>query len=208
VLVADAPLVLTVRKDLPVADIKEFAAYAKANHARIQFGSGGTGTSSHIGCVLLGQTVGADVTHIPYRGGGPALLDLIAGRLDYICNIISTALPAIEAGQVKGIATLSRTRAPLLPNLPTAHEQGLADFEAYTWNAVFMPKATPADLVGKLNSALVKVMDNPAFRERLAALGLYVVAPERRTPAYLGKFVASEIDKWAGPITASGATGE
>ena len=174
----------------------------------MQFGSGGTGTSSHIGCVLLGQTVGAEVTHIPYRGGGPALLDLIAGRLDYICNIISTAVPAIEAGQVKGIATLSLTRSPVLPNLPTAHEQGLKDFEAYTWNAVFMPKATPADLVGKLNAALVKVMDNPAFRERLGSLGLYVVAPERRTPDYLGKFVAAEIDKWAGPITASGATGE
>jgi tripartite-type tricarboxylate transporter receptor subunit TctC len=207
-LVADAPLVLTVRKDLPAADIKEFAAYAKANQARMQFGSGGTGTSSHIGCVLLGQTIGAEVTHVPYRGGGPALLDLIAGRLDYICNIISTAVPVIEAGQVKGIATLSLTRSPVLPNLPTAHEQGLKDFEAYTWNAVLLPKATPADLVGKLNAALIRVMDNPAFRERLEALGLYVVAPERRTPNYLGKFVAAEIEKWAGPITASGATGE
>jgi tripartite-type tricarboxylate transporter receptor subunit TctC len=207
-LVADAPLVLTVRKDLPVADIKEFAAYAKTNQARMQFGSGGTGTSSHIGCVLLGQTVGAEITHVPYRGGGPALLDLIAGRLDYICNIISTAVPAIEAGQVKAIATLSLARSPVLPNLPTAHEQGLKDFEAYTWNAVFMPKATPGDLVGKLNAALVKAMDNQAFRERLAALGLYVVAAERRTPGYLGKFVAAEIEKWAGPITASGATGE
>ena len=207
-LIADAPLVLTVRKDLPVADIKEFAAYARANHGKMQFGSGGTGTSSHIGCVLLGQTIGAEVTHIPYRGGGPALLDLIAGRVDYICNIITTAVPAIEAGQVKGIATLSLTRAPVLPNLPTAHEQGLTDFQAYTWNAVFLPKGAPADVVGKLNAALVKVMDNPAFRERLAKLGLFVVAPARRTPGYLGTFVANEIDKWAGPIKASGATGQ
>ncbi len=207
-LIADAPLVLVTRKDLPVGDLKGFVAYAVANHAKMQFGSGGTGTSSHIGCVLLNQVIGADVTHIPYRGGGPALLDLIAGRIDYMCNIISTAVPALEAKQVNPIATLSIERSPVLPALATAHEQGLKDFEAYTWNAVFMPKATPQDMVGKLNAALGKVMDNPAFRDRLATLGLYVVAPERRTPGYLGTFVAREIEKWAGPIKASGATAD
>jgi tripartite-type tricarboxylate transporter receptor subunit TctC len=207
-LIADAPLVLVARKDLPGDDLKGFITHAVANQSKMQFGSGGAGTSSHIGCVLLGQVIGADITHIPYRGGGPALLDLIAGRIDYICNIISTAVPAIEAKQVKAIATLALDRSPVLPGLATAHEQGLKDFEAYTWNAAFMPKATPPALVGKLNAALVKVMDNASFRDRLATLGLYAVAPERRTPDYLGKFVAREIDKWAGPIKASGATGE
>jgi tripartite-type tricarboxylate transporter receptor subunit TctC len=133
---------------------------------------------------------------------------MIAGRIDYMCSIISLVVPPIEAGQIKGIATLSLQRSPVLPTLATAHEQGLKDFEAYTWNAVFMPKATPPALVGKLNAALVKVMDNPAFRERLAPLGLYVAAPERRTPEYLGKFVASEIEKWAPAIKASGATAD
>jgi tripartite-type tricarboxylate transporter receptor subunit TctC len=109
---------------------------------------------------------------------------------------------------VKAIATLARERSPVLPTLATAHEQGLKDFEAYTWNAVFMPKATPPQLVGKLNAALLKVMDNAAVRERLATLGLYVVAPERRSPAYLARFVPSEIEKWAGPIRASGATAD
>jgi tripartite-type tricarboxylate transporter receptor subunit TctC len=111
---------------------------------------------------------------------------------------------AIEAKQVKAIAALTRERSPILPNLPTAHEQGLTDFDAYTWNAVFMPKSTPPALVKKLNAALVAVMDNAAFRERLATLGLIVVAPARRTPEYLQKFVASEIEKWAVPINASG----
>jgi tripartite-type tricarboxylate transporter receptor subunit TctC len=207
-LIADAPLVLVTRKDLPPTDLKGFMAHAVANHAGMQFGSGGTGTTSHMGCVLLNQMMGIDVTHVPYRGGGPALVDVIAGRIDYMCSIITVTVPPIEARQIKAIATLAVERSPALPTLATAHEQGLKDFEAYTWNAVFMPKATPPELVGKLNAALVKVMNNPAFRERLAPLGLYVVAPERRTPEYLGKFVVSEIEKWAPAIKASGATAD
>jgi tripartite-type tricarboxylate transporter receptor subunit TctC len=207
-LIADGPLVLITRKDLAVNDLKGFIAHAVANQSKMQFGSGGTGTSSHVGCVLLNQVMGVNITHVPYRGGGPAQLDLIAGRIDYICNIISTAVPAIQTGQVKAIATLTVARSPALPGLATAHEQGLKDFEAYTWNAVFMPKGTPPDLVEKLNAALVAVMDKEVVRERLGALGLYVVAPERRTPAYLAGFVPREIEKWGGPIKASGATEE
>jgi tripartite-type tricarboxylate transporter receptor subunit TctC len=154
--------------------------------------------------VLLNQTIGIETTHIPYRGGGPAMADLVAGRVDYVCNIASTVGQAIEAKQVRAIAALTRERSPILPDLPTAHEQGLVGFDAYTWNAVFLPKGTPPALVKRLNQALVAVMDNPAFRERLHALGLIVVAPERRTPAYLQAFVENEIEKWAAPIKASG----
>jgi tripartite-type tricarboxylate transporter receptor subunit TctC len=203
-LIADVGLVLIARKDLPADDLGEFIAYAKANQAKMQFGSGGAGTSSHIGCVLLNQTIGVETMHVPYRGGGPAMADLVARRVDYVCNIASTVGQAIEAKQVKAVATLTRERSPILPDLPTAHEQGLAGFEAYTWNAVFLPKGTPSALVTRLNEALVTVMDNPAFRERLHALGLIVVAPERRSPAYLQGFVETEIEKWAAPIKASG----
>ena len=204
-LVADVGLVLLVRKELPAHNLQEFIAYAKANQGKMQFGSGGTGTSSHVGCVLLNQTIGIDTVHVPYRGGGPALADLIAGRIDYLCNIASTVGQALETKQVHALAALTRERSPILPDLPTAHEQGLPDFDAYTWNAVFLPKGTPRALVDKLNAAIVKVMDMPAFRERLATLGLIVPKPERRTPDYLGKFVANEIYKWAAPIKASGA---
>jgi tripartite-type tricarboxylate transporter receptor subunit TctC len=207
-LVADVPLVLITRKDFPADDLKTFIAHAKTRQSSMQFGSGGTGTSSHIGCVLLNQAVGIEVTHVPYRGGGPALVDLIAGRTDYMCNLISTAVQPIEAAQVKAIATLTRERSPVLPKLATAHEQGLTDFGAYSWNAVFLPKGTSAALVGKLNAALRKVMDDARFAQRLAPLGLYVVAPERRSPDYLARFVADEIAKWAPAIRASGATGE
>jgi tripartite-type tricarboxylate transporter receptor subunit TctC len=207
-LIADVPLVLITRKDFPANDLTQFISYAMPQQSYLQFGSAGAGTSAHIGCVLLNQVIGVDVTHVPYRGGGPALIDLFGGRIDYMCNVLSTAVQPIESGQVKAIAMLSRERSPVLPNLPTAHEQGLKDFDAYTWNAIFLPKGTPPELVGKLNAALGKMMDNPALRQKLEGLGLYVVAPERRSPAYLAKFVANEIDKWAAPIKASGATGE
>ena len=203
-LIADVGLVLLARSDLPAANLQEFIAYARANQARMQFASGGTGTSSHISCVMLNQAIGVATTHIPYRGGGPAQADLIAGRIDYLCNIASTVGQALDSRQVKTLAALSRERSPILPALATAHEQGLTDFDAYTWNAVFLPKGTPAPLVDKLNAALRKVMDNPAFRERLHGLGLIVVAPERRSPEYLRTFVAAEIGKWAVPINASG----
>ena len=204
-LVADVGLVLLTRKDLPASNLQEFIAYAKANQSKMQFASGGAGTSSHIGCVLLNQTIGIDVVHVPYRGGGPAQADLVAGRVDYLCNIASTVGQALESKQVNALAALTRERSPILPDLRTAHEQGLTDFDAYTWNAVFYPKGTPPELVDKLNAAIVKVMEMPAFRERLATLGLIVPVPARRTPEYLGKFVATEIDKWAAPIKASGA---
>src|SRR5262245_62469515 len=115
-LIADVGLVLIARKDLPAGDLAQFIAYAKANQGKMQFGSGGAGTSSHIGCVLLNQTIGIDTQHIPYRGGGPAMADLVAGRVDYVCNIASTVGQAIEAKQVKAIAALTRDRSPILPD--------------------------------------------------------------------------------------------
>src|SRR5439155_13706290 len=126
ILIAEVPLVLMVRKDLPARDLREFIAYAKANHAKMQYGSGGTGTSAHIGCLLLNQAIGVEVVHVPYRGGGPALGDLVAGRLDYMCNYISLAAQAVEAGQVGALAIFSRERSSVMPSLATAAEQGLS----------------------------------------------------------------------------------
>jgi tripartite-type tricarboxylate transporter receptor subunit TctC len=144
IFVADTPLMLMTKKDLPPNNLKEFTAYAKANHDKMTFSSGGTGTSSHVSCVMLNQIMGVDVTHVPYRGGGPAFADVIAGRIDYICNYVSIGAPAVNQGQVKAIAMLARERTPLLPELPTADEQGLKDFDVSAWNAILLPKsATP-----------------------------------------------------------------
>jgi tripartite-type tricarboxylate transporter receptor subunit TctC len=207
-LVADVPLVLIVRKDLPTGNLQEFLTYAKANQAKMNFASAGNGSAVHLGCLLLNAATGLNIQHVPYRGSAPAMQDMMGGRVDYMCEIVSTALPQIEGGAVKPIATLIKTRSPVLPDLPTAHEQGLPDFEAYTWNAFFLPKGTPEPVVKRLRDATIEAMNTPAVRERLQGLGATLVAPERTTPEYLAGFVKSEIEKWAAPIKASGVTVE
>jgi tripartite-type tricarboxylate transporter receptor subunit TctC len=206
VLIAETPLIMAARKDLPANNLPEFIAYAKVNQAKMQYGSAGIGSANQLACVLLNAAIGIAVTHVPYRGGEPAMQDLIAGRIDYVCTIITTGAPQVEGGLVKGIAITTKERSPLLPNLPTAQEQGLEGFEAYTWNAFFFPKGTPDAIVRKLNTATVEAMNTPIVQQRLKDIGATMVAPERRSSEYLGKFVASEIEKWAGPIKASGAS--
>jgi tripartite-type tricarboxylate transporter receptor subunit TctC len=205
IFVADAPLLLMTKKDLSPNNLKEFIAYTKANQGKMVYSSGGTGTSSHISCVLLNQIVDAtDVAHVPYKGGGPAFADVVAGRIDYICNYVSIGAAAVNQGQVKAIAMLAGARTPLLPNLPTADEQGLKDFDVSAWNAILLPKsATPAQ-VAKLNAAMTKALDDPKLRQRLDAIGLIAAAPERRSPEYLRDFITAEMKKWAAPVKASG----
>ena len=129
-LIADLSLVLVARKDLPAGNLPEFIAYAKANQAKMQFGSAGAGSATHLGCVLLNAAIGIDVTHIPYRGGAPAMQDLIAGRIDYLCIDTPIVIPQIESGALKAIAILTRGRSSSLPALASAHEQGLSQFRS------------------------------------------------------------------------------
>src|SRR2546423_1562856 len=150
-LIAEVPIVLITRKDLPVNNLQEFIAYAKANQAKMQYGSAGAGSATHLGCVLLNYLIGVEITHLPYRGTGPAMQDLQGGRIDYLCEIVSTAKPQIDGGTVKAIAIMTKERSPALPNVPTGLEQGTPNLEAYTWNAIFLPKSAPADIVTKLN---------------------------------------------------------
>jgi tripartite-type tricarboxylate transporter receptor subunit TctC len=203
--VGETPIALTVRKDLPVNNLQEFVAYAKANEAKMSFGSAGAGSATHLGCVVLNMALKTNITHVPYRGTGPAMQDLHGGRIDFLCEIINTAKPHIDSGAIKALAIMTKERSPVLPNLPTATEQGVKDLEAYTWSAVFLPKGAPADVVKKLNDAVVKSLETPAVKERLEAMGVTVASPERRSPEYMAQFVRSEIAKWAEPIKASGA---
>jgi tripartite-type tricarboxylate transporter receptor subunit TctC len=200
------PIVLIARKDLPANNLKEFVAYAKANETKMQFGSAGAGSATHLGCVVLNTAVGTPgITHVPYKGTGPAMQDLIAGRIDYLCEIISTAKPQIDGGTVKALAILTKTRSPVEKTVPTSAEQGL-DVQAYTWNAIFLPKGAPEAVVKKLNAAMLEAMHAPAVKERLEGFGAQVVSDDRATPGYLGTFVKSEIEKWAAPIKASGVS--
>jgi tripartite-type tricarboxylate transporter receptor subunit TctC len=203
-LVTDSPRVLITRKDLPAGTLAEFMAYARANQARMQYGSAGAGSGTHICALLLDQAMGTSVTHIPYRGAGPAMQDLIGGRLDYICEQISTAAPQIKAGAVKAIMVLGPDRVPVLPGLASARELGLGDFDCGAWTALAFPKGTPDAIVRRLARAASEALDTPSVRERLESIGVTVVAPERRSPEYLAKYIVSEIEKWAVPIKASG----
>jgi tripartite-type tricarboxylate transporter receptor subunit TctC len=205
-LLAEVPIILTVRKDLPANDFKAFVAYAKENQGKMQYGSAGAGSATHLGCVLLNYVLGTNITHVPYRGTGPAMQDLHAGRIDFLCEIITTAKPQVEGGAIKALAIFDKARSPALPNLPTAAEQGTANLEAYTWNALFLPKDAPEPIVRKLNAAAVEAMKSPAVREKLEPLGITVVTEDRMTPAYLGQFVKDEIAKWGKAIKDSGAS--
>jgi len=206
-LIAEVPIVLIARKDLPANNLQEFVAYTKKNQDKMTFGSAGAGSATHLGCVVLNSAMGTHVTHVPYRGTGPAMQDLQGGRIDFLCEIASTAKPQIDGGSVKPIAMLTKQRSPALPSVPTAAEQGL-NVEAYTWNAIFLPKGAPADIVKKLHDAALAAMHTPAVKERLEALGAVIVSDDRATPEYLGNFVKSEIEKWAAPIKESGASVE
>jgi tripartite-type tricarboxylate transporter receptor subunit TctC len=205
-LIAETPIALIARKALPINDLKEFITYAKANQAKMQFGSAGAGSATHLGCVVLNYVMGVEITHVPYRGTGPAMQDLIGGRIDYLCEIVNSAKPQIDAGTVKGLAIMTKVRSPALPNLPTALELGVPNLEAYTWSALYLPKGAPAALVNKLNGAMVQAMKTPAVREALSKAGAEVVSDDRSTPQYLGQFTKSEIEKWAAPIKASGVS--
>lgn len=205
-LIAEVPLILVTRKDFPAKTLPEFIDYVKANQAKLNFASAGNGSAVHLGCLLLNAAIGVNVQHIPYRGSAPAMTDLQGGRADYMCEIVSTALSQIEGGTIKAVADLAKTRSPVLKELPTADESGLKGFEAYTWNAFFLPKGTPAPIAAKLRQATVEAMGNDNVRKRLEGLGATLVSADRTTPEYLATFVASEIQKWSAPIRASGVT--
>ncbi|MEA2996241.1 MAG: hypothetical protein QOG74_1790 [Alphaproteobacteria bacterium] len=207
-LIAEVPIVLIARKDFPAGNLKEFVDYSKKNQDKMTFGSAGAGSATHLGCVVVNTAMGTNITHVPYRGTGPAMQDLQGGRIDFLCEIVSTAKPQIDGNTVKAIAILTTQRSPALPNVPTAAEQGVPDVEAYTWNAIFLPKGAPDAIVKKLHDATLAAMHTPNVKERLEGLGAMIVADDRATPQYLGNFVKSEIDKWAAPIKASGATAD
>ena len=201
----EAPLVLVARKDFPASNLKDFIAYAKANGSKMQYASAGTGSAIHLGCALLNSVAGLDIVHVPYRGSNPAMQDLMAGRVDYLCDIITTAKPQIEAGTIKPIAILTDARSPALPQVPTAIEQGL-DVQAYTWNAFFVPKGTPQPVVVKLNHAMVEAMHTPELRQALEKVGLRIVPDDRATPQYLDGYLKSELTKWTDVIKKAGIT--
>jgi tripartite-type tricarboxylate transporter receptor subunit TctC len=200
-LIAEQPFVLIARKSLPGGNrVEDLVAYAKANPRTVQFASAGEGSSTHLACTLFNAAAGIRAHHIAYNGGVPAMRDLVAERIDYYCPAVTVAIAPISRQDVKAIAILARSRAQVLPDLASAHEQGVADFSAWTWFALFLPRGVPEPITAKVHEAAVAAMGMPFMQARLKQIGAEVVSPERRSQAYLQKFVESEIAKWASDL--------
>lgn len=207
-LVAKQPLILTVRNSIPAASLQDFVAYARVHQAKMQFGSPGTGSGSHLACALFDVAVNVKVTHVPYRGLGPAMQDLLAGRIDYMCPSITTAMAQVQGRQIQAPVVLGSDRSEVFPKIPTAAELGLKDMDANSWNAVFLPKGTPAPIIARLNAALIAAMGTEEVQQRLRQLGASVPAATQRTPQYLQSYVEAEIKRWGAAIKAANITPE
>ena len=200
----DSARVLITRKDFPVKNFAEFVAYVKANAAKLQYGSPGVGSGGHVCAILFDQAIGLKVTHIPYRGAGPAMQDLLAGRLDYMFEQISTALPQIRGGTVKVPATMGPELGPGLEEVPTSDSQGLKGIDCSAWGSFSFPKGTPPAIVQKLAKAISDALDTPTVQARYKTLGVTSIAPQRRSTEYLNQFLKTEIERWGAAIKASG----
>jgi tripartite-type tricarboxylate transporter receptor subunit TctC len=195
-LVTESPRILNIRNDLPASRLGEFVAWLRANESKAQFGSAGVGSGTHLPCVLFNRAIGVRVTHVPYRGAGPAVQDLIGGRIDYMCDTIQGGAQLAKQGAVKAVAVLSEHRVATVPDVPTSGEQGIAGVEATVWNAYFLPKGAPDAIVRKLHAVINQSLESPALRQRLEELGLDIIPPDRRTPEYLAKYLPEEIERW------------
>lgn len=205
-LAVEQPLLLTVRKDLPVTSLQEFISYVKANQSRMQFGSAGVGAAPHLACSQLTAAIGASVTHVPYRGSAPAMQDMIGGTLDYYCPLAGGAIPLVGSNSIKALAVLTAQRSDLLPALPTAREQGLDVSDGYYWMGFYFPAGTPSEIVVKMNGALKTALNAPAVKTRLREQAATVVAEERQSPEYLRTFNEAEIEKWSKIMKSAGVT--
>ena len=202
-LIAEQPFIVVARKGLQAGRLEDLVAYVKANPRKAYYASAGEGSGTHLVCSLFNSAAGMHAVHIAYQGGAAAMRDVVAGRVDYFCPVMTVALAPVLRHDVKAIAILSRHRSPVLPEVPSAHEQGLADFSMWAWFALFLPKDVPPSVTAKLHEATASAIGMPFLQARLKAIGAEVVSPERRSPEYLQKFVETEIAKWASAIKAA-----
>ncbi len=201
---ADSARLLLVRKDFPANNLKEFVAYAKQNVSKMQYGSAGIGSGSHVCAVLLDAVVGTKVPHVPYRGSALAMQDLVAGRLDYVAEQISTAVGHVQGGSIRAISLMGLDRSNVVPDIPTAAEEGFKGLDCGSWAALVYPKGVPDPIVQKLAAAIDKALDNPALKASYDKIGVSIPAKDRRTPAYLAKYTPEEIERWGKAIRAAG----
>ena len=188
--------------DLPPTTLKEFIAYAKERPGKLTYGSAGSGSAGHLSTVLMMSMTGIQLIHVPYKGSGPALPDLLAGHLNLMMGNMASAAPHVKSGKIRALGVTSARRSPAAPEIPAFAEAGLPGYDASAWFALFAPARTPAAVIGKINSEVNQMMRTDDMKERLLPIGADPVA---MTPAELDKTVRADIIKWARVIKESGA---
>ena len=199
--IASGPLVLVVPPSLQVTSVRELIAMAKQNPGGLSYASPSSGSANHLAAELLKTQAGIDAVHVPYKGGAPAEIDLIAGRVQFMFHTIAAALPKVKSGQLRALGVTSAKRSPLLPDVATVGETA-AGFEAITWYGVLAPAGLPPEVTQRLNAEINRALLNPAFKERLAGLGM---EPMPGTPAQFAEFYKAETVKWGKIVKSSGA---
>ena len=200
-LVTNVPVVLVVTPGLPVRTAKDFVALAKSKPGRITYGSGGTGTTNHLAAALFEVATGIKLTHVPYKGMGPATVDIIAGQIDVGFDQLTAAMAFIKSGRTRALALASPTRSQTMPDLPTMAESGITGADASTFTGLLAPAKTPSEIVAKLNAALLKSLNSATVKDRFASLGAEIIPS---TSAELGQFIKSDLEKWARVVKSAG----
>jgi tripartite-type tricarboxylate transporter receptor subunit TctC len=203
-LIASNPLLIIARKSMPANDLRELIAWLKANPDKASLGTNGPGSAAHLAGLLLQKETGTRFGFVPYRGTAPAQQDLVGGQIDMMIDLAANSLPQVRSGSFKAYAVTARTRLAAAPGIPTVDEAGAPGLYVSAWNGLWAPKGTPRDVIGKLNSAVVDALADPAVRRRLADLGYEIPPREQQTPEALGAFQKAEIEKWWPIIKAAG----
>nr|WP_240039420.1 tripartite tricarboxylate transporter substrate binding protein [Achromobacter aloeverae] len=202
-LAAKVPNVLVVNPQVPVKSVKELVDYAKAHPGKLNFASSGSGTSIHMAGELFKQQAGIEVQHVPYKGSGPAITDLIGGQVQFMFDNMPSSWPHAQSGKLRALAVTTKERSPSAPDLPTMAESGFPNFDVSSWFGLIAPANTPPDVVNKLNGIMEKALDKPEVKRSYEQLGAVAA---KTTPAEFGQFIKSEVAQWAVVVKASGAT--
>ena len=200
-LIGTVPNVLVVHTSVPAKSMKEFLAYAKANRGKINYGSSGLGSATHLSMALISSMTGASMTHVPYKGAGAAVADVLGGQIQALCSSLAGLLPHIKSGRVRALGVTTTGRNAQLPDVPTIAESGIPGYEVTIWYALFAPAKTPAPILARLNAETVKALNSAELKERLTLQGLDVASS---TPDELSALVKNETTKWAGVAKAAG----
>jgi tripartite-type tricarboxylate transporter receptor subunit TctC len=207
-MIATNPQLIVSKNAVPARDLKELLAWVKSNQEKVSIGDGGAGTPGHVSGVYFKNVTATQAQIIHYRGAAPATQDLLSGQIDMMFDQAANSLPQIRAGRMRAYAVTSKTRLAAAPDIPTVDEAGLPGFYMAVWHGIWAPRATPKDVVGRLNSAITDALADPAVRKRLADLGQEIPPREQQTPEALGAHHKAEIEKWWPLIKAAGIKAE